>query len=714
MNRRDWLKNTLLSPAAFESTSLATAAQDHVAASNSHVRVRVIGSNAVAWSLTELSSSRTHQFAPPAFEINGGKSVAFLASIRAEGGPRKFPNGVSEFRFSGQFASDPALSLQSVFRIAPESPVVRFRYILHSTGSHALGARGAPEQLFYLSVPFEGLTDVREVRLSVFNGMLHSYTSSEFPVSQRDFEDNLTLMGPILAGADSAGNSLLIAYEHGSQAPDAFLRFQLSATRSVGLNAVKGNYIAGEEFKTFETVWMEAAAATGGISAIAEHYRNFVLHSMNIHPESRKPYIFYNTWNFQERNKWWNGKDYLASMNPERILTDIDVAHRMGIEVYVMDTGWYEKTGDWRVSPQRFPDGLKPIRARLDKYGMKLGLWFNPTAAAVSSEMLSKYRQCVRSWKGKEGQPHPIWETEASYPMCLVSPYSDGFADVLIRVARDTGACYFKWDAIGQYGCDSPHHWHGGTGNTPEERSNSYAFQLPLQMARIVEKISAAFPDAIVDFDITEAGRAVGLSFLSAGKFFLINNGPYAFNYDIPIDKARQNWNLFFYPGPARTWICRSPLTYDAWIPSILFLTHYFPDDPESSQIINVASLILGQNGIWGDLPKVSDAGVDLIAGILEKYKVVRDEITESYPVQLGVVGAAPEIHEKISARTGKGATVVFSTARGRFSYVTQQKPSRSFWTTPGAHVRYDRDGHAVVVANFDRPGAAIIFFGVF
>ncbi len=32
--------------------------------------------------------------------------------------------------------------------------------------------------------------------------------------------------------------------------------------------------------------------------------------------------------------------------------------------------------------------------------------------------------------------------------MCLVSPYSDGFADALIRVARDTGARYFKWDTM--------------------------------------------------------------------------------------------------------------------------------------------------------------------------------------------------------------------------------------------------------------------------
>jgi len=47
----------------------------------------------------------------------------------------------------------------------------------------------------------------------------------------------------------------------------------------------------------------------------------------------------------------------------------------------------------------------------------------------------------------------------------------------------------------------------------------------------------------------------MGLAFLSSGKYFLMNNGPYYQNYDLPIDLTRTNSNLFFNQGQARTWI---------------------------------------------------------------------------------------------------------------------------------------------------------------
>jgi alpha-galactosidase len=627
------------------------------------------------------------------------------------------PNGVSEYVATGKVIAVPGLVIDIVLRIADSSPILRFRYVLRGAPGHCLTKPSGADDLRYISVDLAQATSVSEVRFSEFNNMVHSYCLSERDVASRQFDAASALMGPMLV-AHQDGDSSLIAYEHGSQTPDDFLHYRLRPDRTVALEASKGNYCDAqpvEDDHPYETVWLHFGAVFGSTDDLADAYREFVLKFQSPNLESRKPYIFYNTWNFQERNKWWNDKPYLESMHQKRILEEIDIAHRMGIDVYVLDTGWYEKTGDWRVNLSRFPDGLKSIKQRLDRYGMKLGLWFDPTAAAVSSAMLQNNADCVREWNGEKGKPHPIWETEDSCSMCLASRYHEAFADELIRLVKEVGVTYFKWDAIGQYGCDAPGHLHGTEANTREERADNYAFELGRAMSKVVDKLVAACPEAIVDFDITEGGRYVGLGFLSSGKYFLINNGPYYRSLDDPqyAPGGGMGSNVYVFPGPARGEICRTPLTFDKWVPSVLFLTHYLPDDNADSQWINIASLVLGQNGIWGDLPKVSAEGVDRIGTALGKYKAVRDDITASPLIRSGAVGGSPEIYEKIDPATGRGVVSIFSTQRGVYEYITESPVDALFWASEGATVTRDPKGRAIIRADFTAASARVIFFGV-
>ena len=680
---------------------------------NGVCRVLLLGEADRLWQYQEVASDRAYDIGAPSFEVDGKARVCQLGDLRSLGPPATLSNGVTEHRFVGPLAGDPDLSLELVFRIGPGSPVVRFRYVLHTAAAHGLTKTSGKNQLTYLSTSFSDLSDVMEVRLSEFNEVVHSYTLAERTVAPHDFENELHLMGPILVGQGSS-HAALVAYEHGATAPDHYLHFALSPDRKVALQATKGNYFHGQPLDPehpYETIWFQFAAVPGSQEALARAYRSFVLRHLSLNEESRKPYIFYNTWNFQERNRHWNGRPYLESMNQDRMLQEIDVAHRLGIEVFVVDTGWYSKTGDWEVSRERFPNGLAPIKQKLDSYGMKLGLWFDPTVAAVSSKLLQDHRDCITTWRGQPSGPRPIWETEESHHMCLVSRYGDAFADKLIHLHHEVGVSYFKWDAVGQYGCDDPNHKHGGPENSEDERADCYAFRLGLAMAGIVDRVCQACPEAMVDFDITESGRYVGLGFLAASKYYLVNNGPYYRDYNLPVPPD-QNWNMFFYPGPARGWICRTPLTYDKWIPSVLFMTHYLTDDPESSQVINIASLILGQNGMWGDLPQVSEEGVKLFGHLLGLYKQVREDITESYPVRSGAVGGTPEVHEKISERTGRGAVAIFTSQRGRYIYITSNQVTETWWHADGVQVTLDERGRARIEASFEEPGAKLVFFG--
>jgi alpha-galactosidase len=679
----------------------------------SGLRIELGARPGALWSFAPTSAAPGHPFAPPVFPLDGRAVVALPARFERVGDPVALGPDVLEYRFRGTLREDPSLALELRFRLSDLSPIVRFKYVLTATKPHAFSRSGAQDEVEYLATSFEGLPRAREIRLSEFVELLHSYTLSERPVDPDDFEAGLGVMGPILVASDGR-RTMLLAYEHGSQAPDAFLRFDLGRRRSVALRGVKGNYWRGQIVDAdhpYETVWLQAGLVAGDEDATAEAYRRFVREELSANAETRAPRVHYNTWNFQERNRWWNGNKYLDSMNAERMLAEIEVAARMGIETFVLDTGWYEKTGDWAVSRARFPEGLAPLRAKLDAHGMKLGLWFNPNAAAVSSRVGAENAAFRMSWKG-ESKASPVWETEESYPMCLVSPWGEAFLKELVRLHRETGVGYYKWDAVGQYGCDAPGHGHGTAANTPEERADAYAFRIGLRLAEIAERLGEQVPGAVVDFDVTEGGRAVGLAFLTAGRYFLVNNGPYYQNYDVPIDLQKDNWNLFFHKGAARTWITRSTYGYDKWIPSELFLTHYFPDDPEDSQLVNVASLILGHDGIWGDLLSVSPEGVARIGRILGLWRQVRDAMAVASPVRTGPVGGSGEVHEKIDHATGRGAIVLFSTAAGRQRYVSEHPVVEPFWATPGTTVTLDASGHAIVDAAFAKPGAAIVFFG--
>jgi alpha-galactosidase len=682
---------------------------------NNQVSIFLSCGQGCSWSYRVAGANVPYRFAPPSFEVDGKQISAEVSQFAPLGDPVHLGNGVTEYSFEGELAQDAHLRLGIEFQINEGTPVIRFRYLLKSDQPRALTAAAGANNLTYLQTSLRQLPQAEEVRLSNFAELTHSYELSEEKIADRYFEDRGSVMGPILVATDGS-RSFLLAYEHGSTVPDAFLEYRLSPDRSVRLTAVKGNYFPGQNIDAdhpYQTVWFEIAAQQGGLDELASTYRRFVLKYMSQNTETRKPYIFYNTWNFQERNKFWNNNTYLDSMNEEQMLKEIDVAHRMGVGVFVLDSGWYEKAGDWTVSSERFPHGLKPIKDRLDSYGMKLGLWIDGFWAETSSQVVREHPEWRMSTDGIVGKPHRDWGPQMNYPMCLVSGYADALADRLISLAHETGATYFKWDGIDQYGCSDPHHHHGGENNTHQEREDSFEFQLIQSMSHIADKVAAQVPGVIVDYDVTEGGRAMGLGFLSSGKFFLINNGPYYENYDLPLDVEKYYSNIFVHQGQARTWIARSPLTFDKWIPSVLFLTHYFPDDPQQWQEVDVASLILGQNGIWGDLPSVSGPGVAYIGSVLARYKQVRDDITESDPVVTGVVSGSPEIHEKISANTGRGAVVVFATRPGTYQYITSHKVTNEHWASDGVTVAQDSEGHAKIEAKFEKPGAKILFFGV-
>ena len=65
----------------------------------------------------------------------------------------------------------------------------------------------------------------------------------------------------------------------------------------------------------------------------------------------------------------------------------------MGCEYYCLDCGWYDKgfwwdrVGEWKESPERFPNGLKSICEYANSKGMKMGLWLEIEVMGIACKL---------------------------------------------------------------------------------------------------------------------------------------------------------------------------------------------------------------------------------------------------------------------------------------------------------------------------------------
>jgi alpha-galactosidase len=585
----------------------------------------------------------------------------------------------------------------------PRLGFLRFRWRLEFLG--ALTRPSADFRITYFSWKGE-FSEIEQIELSQFDPVAHSYLPGWTRMTSEEAIPGTAMPGPILR---IQGDSLLqFAYEHGHDHPDSFLEF-VRTFEGWELKERRLNYLPGQS-EPFVSPWFSVGIGTP--ETLPQNSRSFFLDEICPTPTSRQPLICYNTWNHQERIKYLEGRPYLADMSQERMIAEIEAAHRMGIQVFVIDTGWYQKTGDWEPSLERFPNGLQDIRALLESKGMKLGLWFNPTVAARSSSAWKERPDWQMSWKG-EASFHPIWETEESTGFCLCSGWAEWYVEAAVRLHHELGVTYLKWDAVHQLGCDAPGHGHGGEEHTREERAELYGYLSGLRLQWIVEQITTRCPGMVVDFDVTESGRYFGLGFLSAGRFFLVNNGPYFHDFDIPSHHKREpeTINVFFNPGPARSRVCRTGARFDPVVPSCLFLVHYLPDGPRLSQENSLASLAVAGGGIWGDLLSLTEEDLDWWGTQLRRLHRAALPASRAFPRVRGFAGSSPEVHEKLDPETGEGLVAIFTVKEGEVQHITQPLSH-----PPAEVVGADKwevlpSGRVKIIVNLETNGAKTLFF---
>ncbi len=94
----------------------------------------------------------------------------------------------------------------------------------------------------------------------------------------------------------------------------------------------------------------------------------------------------------------------------ERVVKQLlDQAADLGIELFVLDDGWFGKRnddrtslGDWDINYQKLPNGLEPMIAYGKERQVAFGLWFEPEMISEASELFRSHPEWVLQVPGRE------------------------------------------------------------------------------------------------------------------------------------------------------------------------------------------------------------------------------------------------------------------------------------------------------------------------
>lgn len=134
----------------------------------------------------------------------------------------------------------------------------------------------------------------------------------------------------------------------------------------------------------------------------------------------------------------------------EKLLDIAKTAKELGIELFVLDDGWFgarddDKAGlgDWNIiNSRKLPNGIKGLADKIESMGMKFGLWFEPEAVNKDSELYRKHPDWIISVPGRRASAaRNEYVLDFSRKEVVDYIYS-----VMEEVLSSAKISYVKWD----------------------------------------------------------------------------------------------------------------------------------------------------------------------------------------------------------------------------------------------------------------------------
>jgi alpha-galactosidase len=268
---------------------------------------------------------------------------------------------------------------------------------------------------------------------------------------------------------------------------------QFGGTRvSLGINPFDFAWrlAPGEEFQTPETVMVYSGEGLGGMSRTYHRLYRTRLCRGQFRDQVRP--VLINNWEATYFN-----------FDPDKLTRIASSARELGIELFVLDDGWFGKRdddhsglGDWFVNERKLPGGLGSLGEKITADGMQFGLWFEPEMVSPDSDL---YRA------------HPDWcihvadRRRSTGRQQLILDFSrDEVCEAVIKMVGDVlqsaPITYVKWDM-------NRHMTEPGSAALPPERQRELPHRYLLGVYRVMENLTARFPQILFESCSGGGGR---------------------------------------------------------------------------------------------------------------------------------------------------------------------------------------------------------------
>jgi alpha-galactosidase len=292
---------------------------------------------------------------------------------------------------------------------------------------------GRPWRMIYLAGHWAGETRVEEEVLRAAKKVLESRrgtTSHQLnPVAFFDRGEAGEEEGEVWACLLAwSGNWKIVAEYVGHE--------QLRVAAGVNDFDFRWELAPGEKFTTPRIVAAYSDGGFGKLSRLLHRFERRVILPRN-HAEKPRPVIF-NTW-----------ETLYFNVNEENLKRLAELAAKIGVEIFVVDDGWFRGRdddraglGDWDPDPRKFPRGLGPVIEHVKSLGMRFGIWVEPEMVNPNSDLYRRHPDWAYHFPGR---PRSEMRNQLVLNLCRgdVKEYVFGWLD---RLLTENEIGFVKWD----------------------------------------------------------------------------------------------------------------------------------------------------------------------------------------------------------------------------------------------------------------------------